>query len=95
MACARLPAARLRSRTRVRVAPPAAWIRRPVVAIRFIFVVGLDEDVIHQAVRAKFATAVTGRTAADGQGDGLAAATDEELGRATRRRSFRFPTRCP
>ena len=32
--CARFPAARDRSRTLVRVAPPAAWIRRPVVAIR-------------------------------------------------------------
>ena len=33
IACARLPAARLRSRTRVRLAPPAAWTRRPAAAI--------------------------------------------------------------
>ena len=33
-AWARLPAARERSRTRVRTAPPAAWIRREVTAIR-------------------------------------------------------------
>lgn len=32
--CARLPGARLRSRTEVRVAPPAAWTRRPVTVIR-------------------------------------------------------------
>ena len=36
IACARLPAARLRSRTLVLVAPPEAWIRRPVAAIRRI-----------------------------------------------------------
>ena len=34
MQCTRLPAARDRSRTLVRVALPAAWIRRPVAAIR-------------------------------------------------------------
>ena len=34
IACARFPTARDRSRSRVRVAPPAAWIRRPVAAIR-------------------------------------------------------------
>jgi hypothetical protein len=34
IACARLPAPRLRSRVRVLAAPPAAWIRRPVAAIR-------------------------------------------------------------
>jgi hypothetical protein len=34
IACARLPADRERSRIRVRVAPPADWIRRPVAAIR-------------------------------------------------------------
>ncbi len=34
IACIRLPAARDRSRNRVRTAPPAAWMRRPVAAIR-------------------------------------------------------------
>ena len=34
ISCARRPAARDRSRTVVRIAPPAAWIRLPVTAIR-------------------------------------------------------------
>jgi hypothetical protein len=44
MACARLPAARLRSRTRIRVAPPTAWIRRPVAAIRPIALASSPES---------------------------------------------------
>jgi len=43
--CARAPAGRLRSRTRVRVAPPAAWIRRPVAAIRRIAFASSPESV--------------------------------------------------
>ncbi len=45
MPWARLPAARLRSRNRVRVAPPAAWIRRPVTAIRRIALASNPESV--------------------------------------------------
>jgi hypothetical protein len=45
IACARLPADRLRSRNRVRVAPPAAWIRRPVAAIRRITLASKPESV--------------------------------------------------
>jgi hypothetical protein len=43
--CARLPAARDRSRTVVRVAPPAAWIRLPVAAIRRIALASKPESV--------------------------------------------------
>jgi hypothetical protein len=43
--CARRPAARDRSRSLVRTAPPAAWIRRPVAAIRLIALASSPESV--------------------------------------------------
>jgi hypothetical protein len=61
----------------------------------FIFVVGLDEQVIHQAVRAKFATAVTGRVLADAQSASTAATLDEELGRGYAKKIFQVPYTLP
>ena len=45
IAWARLPAARERSRSVVRTAPPAAWIRLPVAAIRHIALANNPESV--------------------------------------------------
>jgi KAP family P-loop domain len=61
----------------------------------FIFVVGLDEQVILQAVRSKFAPAVTGQRAADGQPASPAAAMDEELGLSYAKKIFQVPYTLP
>jgi hypothetical protein len=61
----------------------------------FIFVVGLDEDVIHQAVRAKFATSAASRAAPHGEAESPATAIDEELGRGYAKKIFQVPYTLP
>jgi hypothetical protein len=61
----------------------------------FIFVVGLDERVIHQAVRAKFAAAAAGRAAANEQTASPSPATNEELGKDYAKKIFQVPYALP
>ena len=61
----------------------------------FIFVVGLDEQVIHQAVRAKFAASATRQVAADGQSASPDAAMTEELGQDYAKKIFQVPYALP
>lgn len=61
----------------------------------FIFVVGLDEQVIHQAVRAKFAASATRQVGIDGQLASPDAAMTEELGQDYAKKIFQVPYALP
>jgi hypothetical protein len=61
----------------------------------FIFVVGLDERVIHQAVRTKFAAAVADGFAPDGKPAVPVTVMDEELGQDYAKKIFQVPYTLP
>jgi hypothetical protein len=61
----------------------------------FIFVVGLDEQVIHQAVRAKFAASDARQAGIDGQLASPDAAMTEELGQDYAKKIFQVPYALP
>jgi len=61
----------------------------------FIFVVGLDEKVIHLAVRSKFAPAGTGHARADGESANPAPVMHEEIGQDYAKKIFQVPYTLP